>query len=79
MYGYISFKFALPIAQLNKDNINNLLANKGCDMKMIATLNEVLNNCEFAQYAPSKDTNAMQKDYDSAVEIITNIEENLKA
>jgi len=79
MYGYISFKFALPIAQLNKDNINNLLANKGCDMKMIATLNEVLNNCEFAQYAPSKDTTAMQKDYDSAVEIITNIEENLKA
>jgi GTP1/Obg family GTP-binding protein len=78
LYGYLSYKFALPIAQLNKDNINNLLLNKGAEMPIIAKLNEVLNNCEFAQYAPAKDASAMKRDYDSAVEIIISVEEILK-
>jgi len=78
LYGYLSYKFALPIAQLNKDNINNLLLNKGAEMPIIAKLNEVLNNCEFAQYAPAKDASAMKRDFDSAVEIIISVEEILK-
>jgi len=78
MYGYLGDKFALPIAQLNKDNINNLLISKGVELPVVAKLNEVLNNCEFAQYAPVKNVAAMQTDYNSAVEIIMSVEEKMK-
>jgi hypothetical protein len=79
MYGYVSDKFGLPIAQLSKDNINNLLIEKGVELHLIAKLNEVLTNCEFAQYAPNKNLSAMMVDYDNATHVITSIEEKIKS
>lgn len=79
LYGYLSDKFALPITQLTKDNINKLLSEKGIELGIIAKLNEVLTNCEFAQYAPLKNKSAMQYDYDNSTTVITSIEEKIKS
>jgi hypothetical protein len=79
LYGYFSDKFTIPVAQLSKENIHKLLLEKGVEQNIIEKFNEVLTNCEFAQYAPLKNTSAMKLDYSSASEVITNLEEKIKA
>lgn len=78
LYGYFGDKFAIPVAHLSKETINNILKERGVDITIISKLNEVLTNCEFAQYAPLKNNSAMIIDYSTASEVITSIEEKIK-
>ncbi|PCJ83021.1 MAG: hypothetical protein COA57_12270 [Flavobacteriales bacterium] len=77
LYGYFSDKLNLPISELSKENISEIIKNKGIAENLIAELNETLDRCEMARFAPMSDVSEQQV-YDQAVELISKIESGLK-
>jgi len=70
---YLSDRLSIPTAQLNKENIAQLLLNKGVSEQLIQELHRVLSTAEFARYAPTAD-HAMQDLYNDTTSIINQLE-----
>lgn len=52
MWGYLSDKLNIPGSELSKDNISAELDKFGVDQELRDATMDLLNKCEFAQYAP---------------------------
>ena len=78
LWGYISDKLSIPVSRLSKDNIEEELRNYGVDDALIKEFLEVLNNCEFARFAPGDDNQAMDKIYSASLEVIGKMESSIK-
>lgn len=78
LWGYISDKLSIPVSQLSKDNIEAELTNYGVQEALIAEFIGVLNECEYARYAPSNENEAMDKVYSASVEVISKMENSIK-
>lgn len=78
LWGYISDKLSIPVSQLSKDNIEAELTNYGVPEALIAEFIGVLNECEYARYAPSNENEAMDKVYSASVEVISKMENSIK-
>ena len=70
---YLSDRLSIPTAQLNKDNIAQILASKGISNEMIDEVRRVLSTAEFARYAPISD-HTMQDLYTDTTQIINQLE-----
>lgn len=70
---YLSDRLSIPTAQLNKENIAQILSNKGVSQTVISELHRVLTTAEFARYAPTSD-HAMQDMYNDTTNIINQLE-----
>ena len=70
---YLSHRLSIPTAQLNKENIAQILANKGVSDTLIKDVLHVLSTAEFARYAPTSD-HAMQDIYNDTTKIINQLE-----
>ena len=73
---YLSDRLSIPTAELNKDNIAEILRAKGTAEALIQQVREVLSTAEFARYAPSA-AGSMQDLY-SATESLINALEDAK-
>ena len=51
LWGYLSDKLSIPLANLTKDNVEAELAKYGVDESLISEFMDILNTCEFARYA----------------------------
>lgn len=78
LWGYISDKLSIPVSQLSKDNIEAELTNYGVQEALIAEFIGVLNECEYARYAPVNENEAMDKVYSASVEVISKMENSIK-
>lgn len=78
LWGYISDKLSIPVSQLSKDNIEAELTNYGVQEVLIAEFIGVLNECEYARYAPGNENEAMDKVYSASVEVISKMENSIK-
>lgn len=78
LWGYISDKLSIPVSQLSKDNIEAELTNYGVQEALIAEFIGVLNECEYARYAPGNENEAMDKVYYASVEVISKMENSIK-
>jgi hypothetical protein len=78
VWGYLSDKLNIPVANLTKDNVETELNKYGVDETLIKTFMDILNSCEFARYAPAEESSAMSKIYDEAVDAIENMENIIK-
>lgn len=78
LWGYISDKLNIPVSQLSKDNIEAELTNYGVQEALIAEFIGVLNECEYARYAPGNENEAMDKVYSASVEVISKMENSIK-
>lgn len=78
LWGYISDKLSIPVSQLSKDNIEAELTNYGVQEALIAEFIGVLNECEYAHYAPGNENEAMDKVYSASVEVISKMENSIK-
>lgn len=78
LWGYISDKLNIPVSQLSKDNIEDELTKYGVAPELIKDFISTLNECEFARYAPGNQSEAMDKVYSSAVEVISKMENSIK-
>lgn len=78
VWGYLSDKLTIPVADLNRENIENELTKYGADESLVRDYIAILDTCEFARYAPSESNDAMDKVYDQTVEAIGKMESVIK-
>ncbi|MCK6650754.1 MAG: BatD family protein, partial [Bacteroidia bacterium] len=76
--GYVCDKLNIDHASLNKDRIQEELAKRSVSMASIVQLLELINSCEFARYAPAAVSADLQQVYQSTVELITKIEDEIR-
>ena len=73
-WSYLSDRLSIPTADLNKENITTLLAQKGVSEALINDVKNVLSTAEFARYAPSTD-HAMDDLYTATTNLINHLED----
>jgi hypothetical protein len=78
IWGYISDKFSIPVADLSVITVRDMLLSKGIKEDIINKITEILNNCEFARFAPGDSTAAMNNIYNEAADLISTVENELK-
>ena len=79
LLGFISDKLNIPASELSRDRISEALAEGGVDAAHAETFIGILDACEFARYAPSAGNDAMAAHYNSALEVISSIDSNMKS
>lgn len=74
MWGYMSDKLGIPVSDLSKDNISQELERYGVDESLRDDVLSVLDQCEFAQYAPELADGEMMPVYDHAAQVMEQLE-----
>ncbi len=77
LYGYLSDKLNIPVANLNKEHISEKLTNRNVTEATIKQLFSTLDNCEFAHYAPGSVSGDLKNIFSNTVELITKIEDEI--
>lgn len=78
LWGYLSDKLNIPQSNLTKDNVETELSKYGVDEVLVNEFMDILNTCEFARYAPSQASDAMDKLYELTVDAIGKMESTIK-
>ena len=78
LWGYLSDKFGIPIADLSMDSMYEALVQKSVREELISQFSETLNETEFARFAPGDKSLTMEKTYERALESISKIERELR-
>ena len=77
LHNFLKAKLHIETVEMSKDNIIELLQQRSASEQSISQFMELMNDCEFARYAPATDT-AMNNDFDRAITIISELEKQLK-
>ena len=78
MWGYISDKLTIPLSELSRENVSNELRGYGASDELVAKIMEIIDSCEFAQYAPSQSNEIMDQLYKESVSVISEMESIVK-
>lgn len=77
LWGYMSDKFNIPLANLTKENVREELQKRGISAEEAARFTAIISQCDEAQYSPS--TSAQMNDvYTEGINIISHIESTIK-
>lgn len=74
VWGYLSDKLNIPVANLTKDNVEVELVQYGVTESLIRSFVDILNTAEFARFAPAQGQGAMDKLYKQSVDAINQME-----
>jgi hypothetical protein len=77
LWGYISDKFHIPLVELSLDTTRRKLEERQLKTELIDECMNVLNQCEYARFAPSSDITT-QMLYEMSFRFITKIENEMK-
>ena len=78
LLGYFGDKLSIPVAELSKDNIETELKRRDVPEEPVKQVIGLLDDCEFARYAPGDDSGRMDRLYDQAAAVIGQIENTIK-
>ncbi len=78
MWGYLSDKLNIPIADLSKDSSKEALISTKIDDTIMNRFYEIIDNCEYARYAPGDESTEMKKLYNDAIKIIMKLQQKLR-
>ncbi|MDR1882303.1 MAG: BatD family protein [Prevotella sp.] len=78
VWGYLSDKLTIPVAGLNRENIENELLKYGIGDELVNQFINILDTGEFARYAPSESGHAMDGLYNDTVDAIGKMESTIK-
>jgi len=78
IWGFAANKLSIPIANLTRENIESIMKNKNVQDQLITELIKVLDECEYARFAPSQLDGNLQSIYQKAIDVITHLEEEIK-
>lgn len=73
LWGYISDRLAIPVADLNRTNVSEKLAGHGMSEEEIAKVIELLDECEMARYTTASAMRDMPEIYRSASDAMDNL------
>lgn len=76
MHNFLKAKLHIETSEMSKDNIKEILLAKNANSEAVNEFIALTENCEIARYAPSSSA-TIQKDYDKAVSIISDLEKQL--
>jgi hypothetical protein len=77
--GYLSDKFSIPVSDLSRDSIRQALTSKNVKEETVSNLIAAIDNCELARYAPAGASENLSKVYSDAIQLITQLEDEIKA
>ncbi len=77
LWGYMSDKFNIPVANLTKENVREELHKRGISQEESQRFTAIITRCDEAQYAPSA-TSSMNEVYASGIELVSEIEAKIK-
>lgn len=78
LWGYLSDKLSIPVAELNREKASESLLSKGIDKETASELLKIIDDCEFARYAPAAFSGTMNEVYDGAARLIGTFEKQIK-
>lgn len=78
IWGYLSDKLTMPVSELSKENISTELAAHQVSEALIGECTTLLNECEFARYAPSLSATSEEGIYNRTAELMNNLENEIK-
>lgn len=76
MHNYLKAKLNIQTSEMSKERIESLLRERGVDDQTTSDFISLLASCEFARYTPAS-SDAMQHDYDKAVNVISTLDKQL--
>ena len=76
LHNYLKAKLQIETSEISKERITELLSSKGVDKEVSNKFIAVLDDCDFARYAPVTDV-MMEEEYHKAKEVITKIDKQL--
>jgi len=77
-WGYLSDKLGIPVADLNRDSAMVALQERNVEQTIIDDFVEVVDQCEFARYAPSGGSEARSELYHKAESTMSRLEKQIK-
>jgi hypothetical protein len=78
LWGFLSKKFNIPIAELSIESVHQTLLGKQIQPEHIDQFLKALENCEFARFAPNgASAQSMKEIYDEVLTVISNIVRHL--
>ena len=78
LWGYVGDKMNMPVAELSRENVMQELSSRGVSEPVANEFVGALDECEFERYAPGDPMGNMSKTYNSAMNAITRIENEIK-
>ncbi|MFN8277272.1 MAG: BatD family protein [Chitinophagales bacterium] len=78
-WGYLGDKLSIDPSQLSKDNAAEKLRERQVSETTIATLHGLISTSEQALYSPVGAGAAMQENYDAAMKLMADLEEEIKS
>jgi len=76
MHNFLKAKLHIETSDMSKSNIQKLLASRNANAQTIIDFINLTENCELARYALTS-SSTIQKDFDKAVEIISDLEKQI--
>lgn len=76
LWGYVSHKLNIPTSELNRENVAARLSEAGASEDVIKNLVAVLDDCEFAKYAPQSGNDELKEVYRRGAEVINSLEDS---
>ena len=73
LFNFFKSKYMIRKEDFSKDKIKSILIEENISEKVINDIIELIESCEIARYTPAS-TDDMDKDYEKAVQILTNFE-----
>jgi hypothetical protein len=78
LWGYISDKLGIAVANLSKDRAREEMQEKNVDDESIDQVLSIIDRCEYARYAPVTEETKMDTLYSDAIKIISKLQQKLK-
>ena len=78
LWGYISDKLNISRSQLSMESVKEIMLSKEVPEDIVNEFIDLLNNCEFARFAPGDPSKKMDELYQKGIELITKAEKLLK-
>ena len=78
LWGYTSDKLNIPLSKLDKETIESQLLEYNVNEDIRTEYINILNACEFARFAPGDPTQAMDKVYETTMDVINKMENTIK-
>ena len=79
IWGYLGDKLNIDMAELSKDNVEGKLLEKSAKPETVSSLKNLIGVCELALYAPIDQNGEMKKNYDTALHLIADLEDEVKS
>lgn len=79
LWGYLGDKLNIDMASLSKDNVEEKLQARNVKPETVTKLKSLLSTCDMALYAPIGGGDEMKQNYDAAMHLMADFEDEIKS